>query len=67
MYIAIQNVYLLAAIAALPSHIVDVMKAATGMLTSPAAVDAIASAAVAGVPVPISVTAVDAAVSAAIS
>jgi hypothetical protein len=33
MSVAIQNVYLLAAIAALPAHTVDVKKAATGMLT----------------------------------
>jgi hypothetical protein len=43
MIVAIENVYLLGAIAALPAHTVDVMKAATGMLASAASVDAVAS------------------------
>jgi hypothetical protein len=62
MRLAIQNVYLLGAIAALPSHTFDVMNAATVMLTSAASVDAIASAAVAGVTVPVSIVDLDAAV-----
>jgi hypothetical protein len=54
MIVAIQNVYLLGAIAALHSHTVDVMNAATGMLASAVAADAVvvdadAAAAVAGV------------------
>jgi hypothetical protein len=65
---AVQNVFLLAAIAALPSHAVDVMKAATGMLASAVAADAVvvdadAAAAVAGVyQFLFSIVAVDAAV-----
>jgi hypothetical protein len=66
MIVAIQNVYLLEAIAALPFHTVDVMNAATVMLTSAASVDAVASdadaaAAVVGVQVPVSIVDLDAA------
>ncbi len=54
MIVAVQNVYLLGVIADLPSHTVDVMNAAKGMLASAVAADAVvvdadAAAAVAGV------------------